>query len=1613
MKKNTFLLLLICLLLVPVGIKAQEAYAVLKDGTLTFYCDNSKDSRDGTVYDISQGCPWFSERWQVTKVIFKSSFSKARPTDTVNWFKDMKNVVDIEGIEYLNTSQVTDMSGMFDNCRGLKYLDVSNFDTSNVTEMQHMFSTCYNLTDLDLSHFNTSKVTSMYWMFSDCYGLTKLDLSHFNTSNVTDMEMMFWNCHSLETIFCSDRWNTEKVEYSYNMFYECSDLKGGQGTVFDPNHTDKEYARIDGGPSCPGYFTYKPSDNDCIFSDVPKTNAYYDATCYLYSLGVLNGTDNNGKMEVEKPLTRAHMAKIAFRGVYSLRGRTVPDIVPSDNFPVVYRDLTDKTKYYYQPARALLYLEYGDGVAPFDRNRLEFASEENIARVHVLKVLMETFNIQPDMEGTGNPFPNDANVVALAKKDPRAMGYIRKAAALGIITKASTEFRPYANCLRGEAFVMLYRIMKAVESGTISDPNPQESDYFQPLNTTLKTIALGIGMSMGNFSHYTKTSFALSGTMPLVFAHHYNSYNTTLPEVFFGAGNDSASPNDIYQPMGDGWSHNYHSFITIVGKVTSPEARVIVHWGGGKIEVYKSDGSKLVPESYGVYDEMTLGNKEVIVKTKYQMEYHFASLGSATGSGAAVYYLSTVKDLNGNTLTLNYENGVNGSKRIKNVSADGRSLSFGYDLSGTDLMTKVSDPLGRSIKFGYTLNKQTGRYQLSTFTDAKGQVTTYTYGDASKVSTSKLLARIQLPKGNYIDNEYDANHRLNKTTAGVDGVPTTQTAIDVKASYGSSVSTTSQVDVTRSSGQSSSFNYTFNDNNVMTQMTGNEGLFLNSSYTNDKQPQLPTSIQTNKTNVSNVVYDDKGNTTSITVTGDGSLTTKMTYDEMNNLTSVTDPMGYKTTYSYDAHGNLVGISAPEGVTASIDVYTNGLPKVITNPMGVKTEFEYNSYGNLKTTTLPALSLSSSATYDKASRLVSATDALGRTTSFDYDANDNLVKQTDAAGHVTGYGYDANDNLTSITNAKGGVTSLTYDNATDWLTSVSFAGATKRYEYNKDGTLDTYTKPDGTSLNYSYDDLGRVTYDGYNSYSYDSKMRIASISGGGKTLSLSYDGFNRITGTNCNGHSNSYSYDKNGNRTSVNNTTYTYDKLNRLATVTFGGKTITYTYRKDSKMSKVSYPNGMTTTFGYDNVGRLTSKTTKLSNGTVIAKYTFTLDKEGNITKQTSQEPFNEMELTNVEVSYTYDSGNRITQAGDINYSFDANGNTTQRGSENYSWDVRNQLVEAGPTSIEYDPLGLIASYGNISFTTDPLGIGNVLSDSKSGAEYIYGNGLEARIVNGKTSYYVADFRGSIVAIVDDNGNVTHKYQYDEFGKVTQKEEADFNPFQFVGKYGVMVLNDHQYYMRARHYDPTIGRFLSEDPIWSTNLYPYADNNPIMGIDPRGKNAKILIEGLGESLGNELLEVTDNTLAEIGDLITQSILNSTCDELKVLREAIIAQSSKAGGSSANCLGIGTVIGLIQYLSTGDITHLERGVGSDLVGNAIKYIISHGGGPWLLFATEVSVATYFSVRGFQGKLIDDGVALWDSILSDKQKKWLMNSKFADGVRWLVKKADEYDARHQQHQ
>ena len=103
-----------------------------------------------------------------------------------------------------NTSNVTDMSGMFWDCRGLTSLDVSGWDTSKVTHMNSMFEKCNSLTSLDLRNFNTSNVTDMGSMFDGCSGLTSLDLSGWDTSKVTHMNSMFKGCSNSLTIKMKD-----------------------------------------------------------------------------------------------------------------------------------------------------------------------------------------------------------------------------------------------------------------------------------------------------------------------------------------------------------------------------------------------------------------------------------------------------------------------------------------------------------------------------------------------------------------------------------------------------------------------------------------------------------------------------------------------------------------------------------------------------------------------------------------------------------------------------------------------------------------------------------------------------------------------------------------------------------------------------------------------------------------------------------------------------------------------------------------------------------------------------------------------------------------------------------------------------------------------------------------------------------------------------------------------------------------------------------------------------------------------------------------------------------------------------------------------------------------
>ena len=210
-----------------VRFSAPEAYACYtpSNTTLTFYYDDQRSSRSGTTYELGDWPGWFNDgtNANVTKAVITSTFANARPTSTSLWFYDMENLQSITGMQYLNTSEVTNMSWMFADCYLLESLDVSHFNTAKVTTMSYMFRGCRLLTSLDVSNFNTAKVTAMESMFDGMFALTSLDLSNFNTSQVTNMSCLFWDCRALTSLDVSS-FNTSNVTNMSLMFSHCSKL---------------------------------------------------------------------------------------------------------------------------------------------------------------------------------------------------------------------------------------------------------------------------------------------------------------------------------------------------------------------------------------------------------------------------------------------------------------------------------------------------------------------------------------------------------------------------------------------------------------------------------------------------------------------------------------------------------------------------------------------------------------------------------------------------------------------------------------------------------------------------------------------------------------------------------------------------------------------------------------------------------------------------------------------------------------------------------------------------------------------------------------------------------------------------------------------------------------------------------------------------------------------------------------------------------------------------------------------------------------------------------------------------------------------------------------------
>ncbi len=210
---------------------------------------------------------------KVETVVFDQSYTdNVLPTSCAFWFSNFENLKEIQNLDKLNTSQVTNMYGMFMNCSSLETIDISTFSTASLEKddkeetsgIKYMFYRCKKLKSITLYnpetpsvHFTpNSNITSLSGIFSDCNALETIDLSYFDIgTNITDMSQMFYYCGNLTTILVDQNiWKTNNGTNTSAMFSGCINLIGNNGTQYDDSQTSGDYAHVDENEN-PGYFT--------------------------------------------------------------------------------------------------------------------------------------------------------------------------------------------------------------------------------------------------------------------------------------------------------------------------------------------------------------------------------------------------------------------------------------------------------------------------------------------------------------------------------------------------------------------------------------------------------------------------------------------------------------------------------------------------------------------------------------------------------------------------------------------------------------------------------------------------------------------------------------------------------------------------------------------------------------------------------------------------------------------------------------------------------------------------------------------------------------------------------------------------------------------------------------------------------------------------------------------------------------------------------------------------------------------------------------------------------------------------------------------------------------
>jgi len=830
--------------------------------------------------------------------------------------------------------------------------------------------------------------------------------------------------------------------------------------------------------------------------------------------------------------------------------------------------------------------------------------------------------------------------------------------------------------------------------------------------------------------------------------------------------------------------------------------------------------------------------------------------------------LLTVVDANDHTLLTN-EYGADG--RISGqTDARGEGGTFAWDpVTHTSTYTDARGGVWLDIYAGNALRRQV---------DPLGNVISYAYDEQFNMTA------VTDPRGNTTTMTYDA-----------DGNLLTRTAPEPLSHVETFTYNTLGDVLTATDGRANTTSYGYDAAGNLVTIT-EPGSAVTTLARDSAGTGLLTATTDPRGKTTSLAYDDDANVIS---TSDplGNVTT-MTYDALSRLTSRVDPRGnlsgadpddFRTGFTYD--GDLLASTTdPLGnaLTTTYDAVGNRL--TVTDPLGNTTAYTYGAANHLLTVT-DADANTTTYAYDAVGNLVTRTDAKNQVTAYAYDLGGRLTSTTDPLGNDWLLGYDPAGNLLTRVDARDQPSTYAFD-VLNRPTGINYGPAGTPdvgYAYDAAGNLIQLTDGAGTEA-YAYDSRNRLTSvtrgaDTF-TYAYDSAGNLTSRTDpAGQVTTYAYDDDGRMSSVVVDAATTAYAYDAAGNL---------------IATATPDGLTATHSYDEAGRLLEVAHVSATETlsrfTYGLDAAGRRTNVTTTLgATG-------FAYDDRGQLIEACFAEcpgetPVPELacracvgdplerpspqiapDAADTFVTYAYDSvGNRLSHEDHLGtttysydaadrlttldgpstppeaYTYDANGNQTAADADTFAWDAADRLTSATVDTATYiytyagDGRRLSATSGGAAtqFVWDIAFSHPMLTGERDGTgatlrSYAYGLDLLSQSAAGVSSYYHPDGLGSAVDLTDPTGAPLAWAEYAPFGDARYQASATgapSNPFGFAGEYRDPT---GLYHLRARQYDPMVGRFLSQDPVASllgdpyVASYVYVRNAPQDFADPSGR-----------------------------------------------------------------------------------------------------------------------------------------------------------------------------------